>query len=446
MYCLFCDTNLSEEALFCLKCGRLTPRGSGEAGESEHTTVAAVSSPFDPYHSRPSTSYGSQPAEGGTQNPYAPLAPPPTNPRQRRISPGLLKGLVSGIAVVLLLSSAAGALLILKPGAHLRSTGHSTVPTVTPRSTAVAYQGEDGHLWHTIRHADGPWSGLGDVNSQVTIPGPVRAIAATSSQSGEAQFMFATADGHLWHSIRHADGSWQVLDDVSAQLAISGPVRVIAATNSQPGETQYMFATADGHLWHTIRQANGSWSGLDDITAQLAVPGPVRAIAATSSQSGEAQFMFATADGHLWHSIRHVDGSWSGLGDVNSQVTIPGPVRAITATSSQSGEAQFMFATADGHLWHTIRHADGSWSGLDDITAQLAIPASVSAVAAASSQSGGEFMFTTADGHLWHTLQRSDGSWSGLGDVNSQVTIPGPVRAVAATSSQSGEAQFMFAT
>src|SRR5207248_998406 len=30
-------------------------------------------------------------------------------------------------------------------------------------------------------------------------------------------------------------------------------------------QPQYMSATADGHLWHTIRRANGSWTGLEDV-------------------------------------------------------------------------------------------------------------------------------------------------------------------------------------
>ena len=30
-------------------------------------------------------------------------------------------------------------------------------------------------------------------------------------------------------------------------------------------------------------------------------------------------------------------------------------------------ETQYMFATDDGHLWHTLRHADGTWAGLGDV-------------------------------------------------------------------------------
>jgi len=34
-----------------------------------------------------------------------------------------------------------------------------------------------------------------------------------------------------------------------------------------------------------------------------------------------------------------------------------------STASGGSGETQFMFTTSDGHLWHTLRRADGSWTG-----------------------------------------------------------------------------------
>jgi hypothetical protein len=138
MYCLFCDNNLPEDALFCVKCGKLTSRGMSE-GESENAlTVAAASSPSDPYHPRPSTSYGPQPTKGGTQNthmplgPYEPLTPPP--PPRRRSSNGFLKGLFIGMLVMLLLSGGLGGWLLLRQGALSSSTSHTVRPTVTTQT------------------------------------------------------------------------------------------------------------------------------------------------------------------------------------------------------------------------------------------------------------------------------------------------------------------------
>src|SRR5437016_11570779 len=151
--------------------------------------------------------------------------------------------------------------------------------------------------------------------------------------------------------MRLVEGSWEHLGDVQSVIAIPGPVRVVAATgDGVAGKTQYFFATADGHVWNTVRRAYGSWTGLEDVQGKIAIPGPVTVVAAAGDgTAGETQYMFATADGHLWHTIRRADGSWQPLGDVQSVFAIPGPVTVVAATGDGvAGETQYMFATADG--------------------------------------------------------------------------------------------------
>ena len=272
-------------------------------------------------------------------------------------------------------------------------------------------------------------------------------IDVSDAQFAASVYPRADLHGHLWHTLRHADGSWTGLGDVQGQFAIPGPVAAISGAAGAPGETQFAFTTSDGHLWHTLRRADGSWTGLGDVQGQFAIPGPVVAIAGASGLPGETQFMFATSDGHLWHTLRRADGSWTGLGDVQGQFAIPGPVTAVAGASGAPGETQFAFTTSDGHLWHTLRRADGSWTGLGDVQGQFAIPGPVAAVGGAAGAPGEtQFAFTTSDGHLWHTLRRADGSWTGLGDVQGQFATPGPVKAVAGASGAPGETQFIFTT
>jgi hypothetical protein len=101
------------------------------------------------------------------------------------------------------------------------------------------------------------------------------------------------------------------------------------------------------NLWHTMRQSDGSWTGLGDVNGQFAIPGAVAAVSACGDGvSGQTQFMFTTTDGHLWHTMRQPDGSWTGLGDVNGQFAIPGAVAAVSACGDEmKGETQFMFTT-----------------------------------------------------------------------------------------------------
>src|SRR5437763_829486 len=141
---------------------------------------------------------------------------------------------------------------------------------------------------------------MGDVQREVATPVALMKVASASDgTAGETQYMFATADGHLWHTLRRADGSWTGLEDVQGKITIPGAVRVVAAAgDGTAGETQYMFATADGHLWHTMRRADGSWQGLGDVQGQFAIPALVRVVAAAGDgTAGETQYFFATADG-----------------------------------------------------------------------------------------------------------------------------------------------------
>jgi hypothetical protein len=241
--------------------------------------------------------------------------------------------------------------------------------------------------------------------------------------------------GHLWHSMVQPDGGLTNVEDTNAQLPIPGPVRAVTAASVWGGRhddvwrIHLLFTTFDGHLWHTVRAPDGTWSGLGDVNGQFAVPGAVRAVAAAAAPDeghedpDQAQFMFVTEDGHLWHTIRNSDGTWTGLDDVSGQVAIPGPVCTVAGAGFQYG-AQFLFSTEDSHLWHTIRTSDGKWSGLGDVNGQFALPGPVRTVAAAGAGTDVQFLFSTDGGHLWHTIRTADGKWTGLGDVNAQLVPP----------------------
>src|SRR5437763_15887403 len=98
---------------------------------------------------------------------------------------------------------------------------------------------------------------MGDVQREVATPVALMKVASASDGTvGETQYMFATADGHLWHTLRRADGSWPALEDVQGKITIPVPMKTVAAAgDGTAGETQYMFATADEHAKHPMRRA-----------------------------------------------------------------------------------------------------------------------------------------------------------------------------------------------
>ncbi len=306
------------------------------------------------------------------------------------------------------------------------------------------YPKPTGDFWHTLRRADGSWTGLGELSTQIVVPGAVRTATEVAGANGETHLMFATLDGHLWHTIRYADGSWQPLGDAHAVLGLAEPIVHVAAAAGAGGQTQYMLTNGAGRLLHTIRYADGSWQPVGDAQTVIGIPGPVVDVAGTAGAGGETHFMLTTAGGHLWHTVRKADGNWTGLGDVHTQIAVSGPVRSIAAATGKAGETHYAFTTSDGHLWHTIRFADGSWQPTGDAHAVLGIAGPVSAVAAAGGKPGEtQYMFTTSGGHLCHTLRRVDGSWTGVGDVNGQFAIPKPIKGIAAATGSGGETQFV---
>src|SRR5207244_1596717 len=68
---------------------------------------------------------------------------------------------------------------------------------------------DEGGMWHTIPHAASWQTDFGDVKGvESNDPGYFSAVAATGVD-GELQLSALTNDGKVWHTIRHADGSWQ---------------------------------------------------------------------------------------------------------------------------------------------------------------------------------------------------------------------------------------------
>jgi hypothetical protein len=103
--------------------------------------------------------------------------------------------------------------------------------------------------------------------------------------------------------------------------------------------------------------------------------------------NGELQLVGLTADGGMWHTIRHADGTWQPFfGDVKAQESNdPGHFSAV-GCAGVNGELQLVGLTADGGMWHTIRHADGTWQPFfGDVKAQESNdPGHFSAVGCAS--------------------------------------------------------------
>ena len=142
--------------------------------------------------------------DSGDWTPYAPVSPPPVDPPM-------------------------GA--VYRLGARYLTVNHREVHLCSLSTT--------GKLWH-ISTQDASWMSWnppGDVGIAAGGPGEftevgVAALTSTDHEGHSGNWMHVLAvstDGHLWHTIRNWDRSWQEFGDISAVTANSDAFASVAA-------------------------------------------------------------------------------------------------------------------------------------------------------------------------------------------------------------------------
>jgi hypothetical protein len=303
---------------------------------------------------------------------------------------------------------------------------YALVTTEALQLTATTSQ---GGLWHTIRQEDGSWQPFfGDVKGvESNDPGRFTDTACAGTRGG-MHLVGLTRDGGMWHTVRFADGTgWQPsFGDVKAQESNDPGHFSSVGCAGVGGELQVVALTNDGKMWHTIRHADGSWQpAFGDVKAQESNdPGYFTAVGC-AGVNGELHVVGLTDDGRMWHTIRHADGSWQPFfGDVKAQESNdPGYFTAV-GCAGVSGELHVVGLTDDGAMWHTIRLAGGTgWQPFfGDVKAQESNdPGYLTATGCAGVNGELQVLALGEDGRMWHTIRHADGSWHpDFGDVKGQ--------------------------
>ena len=304
--------------------------------------------------------------------------------------------------------------------------------------------GSKGLLNHTIRFPSGGWQPFGDVEGQT---GALRSISGVAAAGSAAQLHvlaispdFSNNDGRLYHAIRGSSGQWTAFGDVATQTGSPGPVGDVAAAAIAGDLHVVVVSSNTGRLYHTIRRADGTWLRFGDVNSQTGTPGYFSSVA-TAAVGGDLHVLARTIDGNLYHAVRRADGSWTRFGDVKAQAGNKGQVTSVDA-ATVAGELHVVISAdvSTGAVYHTIRHADGTWTPFGDVKTQSGNPGGIRDVAAASVNNELHVLAATGalapQGQVFHTVRHADGSWSPFGNVEEQAGDIGQAYTVAAAGVQ----------
>jgi len=222
--------------------------------------------------------------------------------------------------------------------------------------------GLQGQLWHTIRNANGSWQpAFGLIEGQESNnPGPFSGVSCGGV--GTQLQLAGLATWQVWHTIRNANGSWQPAFGLVEGQEGNNPGPFNAVSCAGVGNQLQLAGVVNGQLWHTIRNADGSWQPFFGLIEgqESNNPGWFTGVGC-AGVGNELQLTGVGVNGQLWHTIRHADGTWQPFfGLIEGQESNnPGKFSAVSCAGV--GDQLQVVGIAGGQLWHTIRNADGTW-------------------------------------------------------------------------------------
>ncbi|MEV5952967.1 hypothetical protein AB0M11_04150 [Streptomyces sp. NPDC051987] len=239
-------------------------------------------------------------------------------------------------------------------------------PGGTVLTMEEAEQKSDG-TWTT----PAPMAGLPTIDATTSLP--TRNYLAAAVVGTHVHLVYIGSTGQIMHTYERADGTWTYPDQVAPGSAYRHDKFASVSAASVGGLLQIAVVDqAHKTVLHTVRHADGTWAPWGNVLSPAGKPRywgmPIRVAMAGFGSSLQ---MVALTNGQVaqYHTIRHADGSWSRWGDINAQVDFNragfiGTVLQEVTAVNVSGNLQLVFASDDdqGSLFHTIRYANGTWS------------------------------------------------------------------------------------
>ena len=227
------------------------------------------------------------------------------------------------------------------------------------------------------------WSGIGNVFGQTGNIGNLDEVSATMWNGDLHVVVSQHSTHHLFHTIRFANGSWTGFGDVEAVVGNIGAVGHFSLTTASDGVHLFVSDAAGAHLYHTIRFPNGSWASWTDLTRQRTFPSPIGRIAAAyhppNFQSADYLHLLVadspakpTPPRHLYYTSLHPNGSLDSLSDVSS---LTGSSNVdFSVGLAVGGDLQVVAIDSELNelLLHSIRSTGGQWTPFGNVLAAAA--------------------------------------------------------------------------
>lgn len=200
-----------------------------------------------------------------------------------------------------------------------------------------------GQFFHGTRNADGTWTTLGalaGVGSAPQFNGYGESIAA--APDGSAQVVGVGLDGNIYHTVRYISGGWQpwgpLNDNSGHQMAASQVSIAVGPDNT----AQVLAVGADNALYHEIRRPDGTWTGFQPLTSSNGTAMQALDVSIAANPDGSAQILVIGADGRVYHEIRRADGTWTGLTPISGVGTPDVYATNAAITITPDGTAQIL--------------------------------------------------------------------------------------------------------
>ncbi|WP_327257118.1 S1 family peptidase [Streptomyces sp. NBC_01244] len=264
-------------------------------------------------------------------------------------------------------------------------------------------------VYQGIRLSDGSWTTFTDIQS--TTAGSIGGIknwAVTASGVGSDTHVIAVGgDGHLQHTVRSIDGTWTKFGDINEVAGTLANVTKVSTVSI--GNDLHVLAVSDGKVFHTIRNATGNWTKFGDISAVAGAIGTVSDIA-TASVAGQLQVM-AVSSGKAKHTIRDAAGQWTVWGDVAQAAGATGPISSVSM-AGVGNDTHIVIATDSGaKQHHTMRKSTGSW---DPFTELVGVLGQITTRSVSVTHVDGELQVAvvTTGNQILHTIRHADRTWA----------------------------------